>query len=79
MNKIVEKKPYPCDQDCGILIETRRLISELRKSYTIPDICRQYDLPAAWLNKFNTQKDYVPSVNRVVNLYEILTGTKLIK
>jgi hypothetical protein len=50
----------------------------LRKSKTpLPDLAQQAGLPFYWLKSFKSGTIKDPSVNRVQQLYEYLTGKKL--
>lgn len=55
-----------------------RTLTLLRKNKTpLPDLAQQAGLPYYWLKSFKSGTINDPSVNRVQQLYEHLTGKKL--
>lgn len=54
---------------------TLELLKASKKS--LPVIYKESDLPYWWLKKFSSGEIANPSVNRVQELYEYLTSTKL--
>ena len=66
----------PYDEPTALVVKTRELLEQDNRS--LPEIYKATGIPFYWLKSFRDNR-YAknPSVNRVVFLYEFLTGRKL--
>lgn len=71
-----EEKTPPYDQPAAIVLKTRELLEKDDRS--LPEIYKETGIPFYWLKSFvDGRYKKNPSVNRVVFLYEYLTGKTL--
>ena len=63
------------DEECQLLTKVRALLEQ--SSMTHLEIYRRTGLKPTWLKMVANGETAAPSVNRVVYLYEFLTGKKL--
>lgn len=63
------------EQDCALLRETKNLLAQTEKS--LQDISFDTKLPVGWLTSVKRGVCTNPGVNRVVALYEYLSGRTL--
>lgn len=64
------------DKPAAIVLKTRELLERYSKS--IPEVYKETGIPIYWLKSFSDGRyKQNPSINRVVYLYEYLTGKPL--
>lgn len=63
------------DRECALLAKVRALLGECEMSHL--EIYRRTGLKPSWLKMVANGDTVAPSVNRVVYLYEFLSGKKL--
>jgi len=56
---------------------TRQLLDKEKETLTLLEIHKASGVPFYWLKKFSAGEMLNPSVNRVQELYEFLTNSKL--
>lgn len=61
----------------SLMNKTRELLKANDKS--LPEVYRETGISFYWLRKFRNGEIKDPSVNRIQNLYEYLTGEPLIR
>lgn len=64
------------EQDQNLMERTLQLLEKTDK--TLPEIYAETGLSFYWLRKFKSREFKDPSVNRVQQLYEYLTGQQLL-
>lgn len=75
MTKSPKTKTEPFDQPSGLMCETIKLVNQVG----VEDAFFRTKVPHGWLQKFVKGTFKNPSVNRVVHIYETLSGNKLLK
>lgn len=71
----VETQHDSFDKECALLARTRALLAECALSHL--EIYRRTGLKPTWLKMVANGDTAAPSVNRVVYLYEFLSGKTL--